>query len=461
MATISERVDSFAIGFFQHDYLAKTSSYLHEEGETPEERAASLKNAWQMFDEFVAIAPVKSESGRQKTHEMQAAIANVKRDPTKANIAAFDKLALDFRGLILKYDVQGTKESIHDAYDTAETIIGLTILVLLILSIVIYRILRKAFLSITGDIKENIRRISRGDLTEEESHYREDINGIHSELDGMRGSLTHIASSMKTASSRIEHIAEEVAQGNQNLSVRTEQQVGALQLTAANMEQIKTAVEQNTDNARYGNTLAAKANEVAQTGAGIMTNVIDSMAKIDKSARQIAEINRVINGIANQTNILALNAAVEAARAGVQGRGFAVVASEVRNLARRSAEAADEIGSLIQGSMVNVNEGTLQVSEAGQAMNDIVSSIGQVSAIMKEISNASEEQSLGVNQVARALNEMDTGTQQNAALVVESSAITQEMNVQAKTLADIVEIFTFDEERVAVSSTPFAEHHAG
>lgn len=460
-ANISERVDSLAAGFYQHDFLAKTSGYLHYRGETPEENAAFLEEAWKAFDGFLAIAPTKSESGIRKTNELKSAIANIKRDPSKANIAVFDKLSLDFRGLILKYDVQGTKESIHNAHLTVEATTIALIVALSVFSTIMFFVLRKAFMSVTGDIKENIRRISRGDLSDTEHHHREDINGVHSELDGMRGALTHIASSMKTASSRIAHIAEEIAQGNQHLSVRTEQQVGALQLTAANMEQIKTAVEQNSDNARYGNTLAAKANEVAQSGADIMANVIVSMAKIDQSARQIAEINRVINGIANQTNILALNAAVEAARAGVQGRGFAVVASEVRNLARRSAEAADEIGSLIQGSMVNVNEGTLQVSEAGEAMNGIVSSIAQVSAIMKEISNASQEQSLGVNQVARALNEMDTGTQQNAALVVESAEITHEMNMQAKALADIVEIFTFDEEKAALASGELAGHHAG
>lgn len=455
-ALINERVEGFTLGFYQHDYLAKTSSYLHGGGETKEEIAASFAKAWQAFDGFLTVAPVKTASGIQKTNELKAAIDKIKLEPSTENILAFDKLAMDFRGLILKYDVKGTKDSVDRAYHMAASIIVLIFFIFIISSIVFYRILRKEFLSVTSHIKENIRCISNGDLTGKLSHNREDINGIDLELAGMRGSLTSIASSIKSASTQIEEMAGEIAHGNQNLSARTEEQASSLQQTAASMEQIKTTVAHNTDNARHANTLAAKANEVAQTGSDVMSHVIVSMQKIEQSARHIAEINSVINGIANQTNILALNAAVEAARAGVQGRGFAVVASEVRNLARRSAEAADEIGSLIQGSVVNVNEGTLQVSQAGNAMKEIVSSIAQVSDIMKEITNASEEQSIGINQVASALNEMDIVTQQNTVLVEESSSITQEMNRQAKKLADTVAIFTFDEGSEALSS-----HHDG
>lgn len=447
---IDESVQGFTLGFYQNDYLARTSGFLHRGGSEPREVAASLKNAFQAFDGFLTVAPVKTASGVKKTNELKAAMENIRRSPSAQNIAAFDKLASDFRNLILQYDVKGTQSSVDRAYHQSAAIIIAIFVAFMAGSLLFYCVLRKEFFAVTNRIKRNIRAVAKGDLRGQSHGSEQDINGIHAELDGMRHALIHIASAIKEASLHMGHIAGDVAQGNQNLSARTEEQASALQQTAASMEQIKITVAHNSDNAREGNILAAKANEVALSGAEVMTSVIDSMQKIERSAKQIAEINSVINGIASQTNILALNAAVEAARAGAQGRGFAVVASEVRNLARRSAEAANEIGSLIQGAVVNVSEGTVQVSQAGKAMEEIVTAIGQVSGIMKEITEASEEQSTGIHQVATALNEMDTATQQNAVLVEASSSVTDEMHVQAKKLANVVDVFIFD----AASAAP-------
>src|SRR5690348_17535016 len=112
------------------------------------------------------------------------------------------------------------------------------------------------------------------------------------------------------------------------------------------------------------------------------------MGEIHASANKIVEIISVIDGIAFQTNILALNAAVEAARAGEQGRGFAVVASEVRNLAQRSANAAKEIKTLISDSVEKVETGSRLVDQAGQTMDEVVTSVKRVSDIISEISAA-------------------------------------------------------------------------
>jgi methyl-accepting chemotaxis protein len=124
------------------------------------------------------------------------------------------------------------------------------------------------------------------------------------------------------------------------------------------------------------------------------------MRGIDDASRRMGEIIGVIDGIAFQTNILALNAAVEAARAGEQGRGFAVVATEVRALARRSAEAAKEIKTLIDDSVSRVAEGSRQADQAGESMTSVVGGIQRVSDLVGEISSASQEQTRSVAQIA-------------------------------------------------------------
>ena len=173
----------------------------------------------------------------------------------------------------------------------------------------------------------------------------------------------------------------------------------------------------------------------------MVERVVETMGSINDSSRKIVDIIAVIDGIAFQTNILALNAAVEAARAGEQGRGFAVVASEVRNLAQRSAAAAKEIKGLIDDSVDKVELGSKLVEQAGSTMTKVVESVGKVTGIMAEISNASREQSDGIEQVSGAIGEMDAMTQQNSALVEQAAAAAQEMRDQASALADTVGLF--------------------
>jgi methyl-accepting chemotaxis protein len=176
------------------------------------------------------------------------------------------------------------------------------------------------------------------------------------------------------------------------------------------------------------------------------------------------DIISVIDGIAFQTNILALNAAVEAARAGEQGRGFAVVAGEVRNLAQRSAAAAKEIKTLIGDSVEKVEGGSKLVAQAGQTMEEIVTSIKRVTDIMSEITAASTEQSAGIEQVNLAITQMDEVTQQNAALVEEAAAAAESLEEQAQNLSVAVATFKVDESggmAVAVRRAPAPVAHAG
>jgi methyl-accepting chemotaxis protein len=288
-------------------------------------------------------------------------------------------------------------------------------------------------------------QVAAGELHAVIEHGRGDeIGQLFDALSHMTGRLAHTVGRVRDGAVAIDSASREIANGNMDLSRRTEHQAGALQETASAMVQLTSAVRENSGNARQANALALSASEVAGKGGQVVSEVVRTMAGINDYAHKIVDITGVIDSIAFQTNILALNAAVEAARAGEQGRGFAVVASEVRNLAQRSAAAAKEIKQLINDSAGHIVSGSALAENAGATMDEIVLSVRKVTAIMAAISTASAEQEHGIEQVTTAIGEMDGVTQQNAALVEEAAAAAAAMQAQARELAQLVGSFKTD-----------------
>jgi methyl-accepting chemotaxis protein len=258
--------------------------------------------------------------------------------------------------------------------------------------------------------------------------------------------IMRIVSRIIESSSSVSIAAEEIAQGNLNLSQRTEEQAASLEETTASMEEMTGTVQQNTDNAQQATQLALSASERAEEGGAVVGMAVAAMTEINTSSKKVADIIGVIDDIAFQTNLLALNAAVEAARAGEQGRGFAVVATEVRSLAQRSAAAAKEIKGLIQDSVNKTEEGTNLVNESGKTLDDIVMAVKKVSDIIVDIAAASKEQLVGIQQINKSVAQLDDITQQNAALVQQAAVASESMKEQAKNLKDHISFFQSTQE---------------
>jgi methyl-accepting chemotaxis protein len=289
-------------------------------------------------------------------------------------------------------------------------------------------------------------RVASGDLSnsgKEEISYPE-MEELQQSLGNMSDSLIAVVTRVRGGSDMIAKVAKDVAEGNQELATRTEQQAHSLMETASAIQDFTLTVKQNADNAQEANHLAVSASHVAVKGGQVVDQVVETMTAINTSSKRIVDIIAVIDDIAFQTNILALNAAVEAARAGEQGRGFAVVASEVRGLAQRSAAAAREIKQLIVDSVNRVDAGSVLVGKAGETMDQIVSSIQSVTAIMGEISAASASQTVDIEHVNNTIANMDEAIRQNAQLVATAAENASSMREQALGLVHVVGVFNLE-----------------
>jgi methyl-accepting chemotaxis protein len=299
--------------------------------------------------------------------------------------------------------------------------------------------------NITRPIQQAVdtaNRVASLDLTVNiKGHERNEAGHLLNALSRMQTSLHALVDQVQDASHNVAEGATQIAAGHLDFSRRTELANSFLQQTAASIDEVADAMRVSLQAVDRSETLVKSASLEARSGSVVMTEVMQAMADIGDSSRQIVDITAVIDGIAFQTNILALNAAVEAARAGEQGRGFAVVASEVRTLAKRSADAAREIKALIGTSADKIELGTLKATQARETLEKLFDSVERMAVGMGEIHAGSSIQNSNIAGINIAVSELEQMTQQNAAAMQEAAASARSLQDQAGGLRDAANRF--------------------
>ncbi len=306
---------------------------------------------------------------------------------------------------------------------------------------------------VVASLSSALREVSGGKLTTRiETPFASDYEQLRADFNATLRTLEELVGSVSGMAIDVRKEAAEIASSADSLSGRTERTAATLEETAAALDELTSSVQSAAESAGRANTVVSETQARAVESGEVVESAVSAMSAIEESSGKIAKIIDVIEDIAFQTNLLALNAGVEAARAGEAGRGFAVVASEVRALAQRSSDAAREINALISASGTQVGRGVDLVGRTGEALQQIVSSITEVSNLVGGIAVSSKEQSTGVAEINTAVNQLDQATQQNAAMFEETTAASHSLTQLAESLAHTVDRFEIGTKRAPAAN---------
>ena len=331
-----------------------------------------------------------------------------------------------------------------------------------ILAVILGTFLSKLISKPIYNLKDAANKIAEGDLTVKvDVNSKDEIGDLAQAFTKMAYTNNEIMTQINTAAVQVAAGAKNISDSSISLSEGATEQASAVEELTSSIEEISAQTRQNAENANKANQLTIDAQTSALQGNSQMQEMLKAMNDINSSSNSISKIIKVIDEIAFQTNILALNAAVEAARAGQHGKGFAVVAEEVRNLAARSAKAAEETTDMIETSIVKVNEGTKIANNTAMALEEIVNTVTKVAELVEGITHASNEQSLGIEQISQGVIQVSQVVQANSANAEESASASEELSSQADLLRKNVARFKTKKMSNNIHLDNFENHSQG
>ena len=362
------------------------------------------------------------------------------------SIAIFDREPISDWAIVMSVE---SKELFGNIYSMVRYAIIGTIAILILASIFIFIYIGKVT-KLLSALAKDLTKLSQGDLSWDVPPFllakKDEFGMIARAINNFLWVLNEKVRIVYDSADMVKSSAEEVAQGNVDLSDRTESQASGLEETASSMEEIASTIKSSADHTVEGNNMMINSRNAIEEAGRIIEETTQNIEAVYESSSKISAITKIIESIAFQTNILALNAAVEAARAGEQGRGFAVVASEVRNLAQNTQASVKDITALVSDAEEKTATATETARESKEIFQNLKSQIEETAKIMQDLSSTAVEQQSGVDQVNIAIAQMDMATQQNAALVEESTAASETLFSQAKELLDAMQFFKLRED---------------
>lgn len=295
---------------------------------------------------------------------------------------------------------------------------------------------------IVSDITSSLQQISDGDLTQNnEKKYAGDFRPINQSLTEIVQFLNGTIKTINQASYQVKMGAEQIADASRSLAEGATEQAGVIEGLSSAISIINEQVDTNSEGVNAA-TEYSKNMVIGMEESNIkMQNMLVIMENIEKSSKQINEINGVIGSIASKTNLLALNASIESARLGADGKGFAVVAEEMRVLSSQSAQAVKDTQELINTSLEAIHLGASAANESAEMLTSVTDTVNQFMNIINTIDKASKEQALGIHEISESIDQISAVVQNNVATAQECSASSEELNTQANIMFDEISRF--------------------